>query len=77
MNRMIMDDDFEKWEVFASAGRHGLGGTSRIVFRCRTNPAVPPRGVEVEMGKGEAEREVLARPEDELRALLDRARPID
>lgn len=77
MNRVILDDDFEKWEVFASAGRHGLGGTSRVVFRCRTNPALPPRGVSLEVDKGEAERDVLAWSEEELQELFQRARIID
>lgn len=77
MTREILDDGFEKWEVFASAGRHGLGDTSRLVFRCRTNPALPPRAVELEVGKGETERQVVAWSDEELQELFRRARFID
>ena len=77
MNRVIFDDDFERWEVFATAGRSGLGGTSRLVFRCRTNPALPPRGIELDVGTEETEREVLSRGTDELQELFRQARTID
>lgn len=76
MSRIIVDDDLDRWEVFASAGPSGYADPAALVFRCLTNRDRPSRGLTVEGDKSEAEAAVLEWSADELRDLLDRAPPL-
>lgn len=77
MTRTILDDDLEEWEVFATAGRHGVAEPTRIVFRSRTTWNRAPRAVDFGGHKGAAERAVVELPDEELRTLLAESKPID
>ncbi len=70
MSRVIVDEDFEEWETYASTNRYGLPEPARIVFRCRTNPRRRPRVVEVEGDRTYAEKLVNNGSGGDLVALL-------
>ncbi len=73
---MVLDADFEEWEAYASAGRFGFPEPARIVFRCRTNPRLRPRVVDIDGDRTKAEELVLGLSANEFVALLGRAEEV-
>ncbi len=76
MSRTILDDDLDRWEVFASTGPSGFADPATLVFRCVSDPDRPSRGVIVSGDKSEAEAAVLSVSTTDLRNLLARAVPL-
>lgn len=73
MGRMILDEDLRRWEAFATTGEYGFPDRSRIVFRCVSDAHQRARAVVLPGDKSDAEQEVEARSELELRELLAEA----
>lgn len=76
MSRTILDDDLRSWEVYATTGPYGFSDPARLVFRCLSDPGERARAVELGADKSEAEGEVLARSDEELREMLAGADPV-
>lgn len=76
--RTFQDSGFHQWETWASSGEHGFSDRHpRLIFRCRTHPDARARQLILEEGdEADAQRQVLNATLDELRTLLDRARPV-
>lgn len=74
--RSIRDPSFQSWEAYATTGNFGFPSPARIMFRCRTDPEERPREVVIEGDKSDAEARVRELSEEELRSLLEGARPL-
>lgn len=70
MSRTFSDDELQTWEVFATGGRFGLAVRAKVVFQCMSDPARPPRVMEVDGDEADAEALVHDSQEDRLRQLL-------
>jgi len=77
MSRVFVDDDLLSWEVFASGGPFGLPERPKIVFHCLTEPNRRAQFVVHEGDQADAEQAVYELPDDGLRELLARSRPLD
>ncbi len=76
MSRTFVDDDLLTWEAYATSGDYGYAEPARIAFHCLTDPHVRARTVRVP-GEAEAERLVADADPAELRALFQKAEPLD
>jgi hypothetical protein len=77
MSHTFTDQDLLTWEAFASSGNFGLAIKPRIVFNCLSDPSLPPRYVERRGDESDAEEQVHEFSDDQLRALLRDARPLE
>jgi hypothetical protein len=73
MSRTFLDDDLRQWEAYPSGGRHGLAEGAYIIFHCLSDPEKRARRILHEGSNAEAGELVLALPDEELRAKLERA----
>lgn len=77
MSQTFTDDDLQTWEVFASGGRLGLAIRPRVVFHCVSDPARPPRFIEVQGDEADAEALVEDSDQDRLLQLLRDSRRLE
>lgn len=77
MSRTILDDELNTWEVYATTGDFGYADPARVVFRCLSDTRERARALDPGGDKSEAEAFVLERTEEELKALLAEAEPVD
>lgn len=73
MSRFIQDEDFQRWEAFATTGEFGAANPARIGFRCVSDPDVEPRATFIEGDKSDAERAVSEMSPEELMELFREA----
>ena len=73
MGRYIRDEDFRRWEVYATTGRFGSANPARISFHCNSQPELKARAVFIDGDKSDAERTVAEASEDELMELFRQA----
>lgn len=78
MAREFMDDDMMRWEAYVSGGQPGGAKAARIYFLSLDSPLARARFVPHESGNvAEAERELRAMSDDDLRELLATSVPND
>lgn len=71
-----MDPDLTRWEVYVVPGRGGFADSARVVFHPPPESPGPPRAVEREGGRAEAEGWLSSASTAELMELLRRALPL-
>ena len=72
MRKTFLDDDFQEWEAYVSAGAPHGSAAARIVFVCLSTPGERPRFVRHPSGDAvEAERELFHMKDEDLAALFD------
>ena len=76
MARTILGRELQTWEAYATTGRYGFSEPARLVFRCLSDRSMRARALDAGE-KSDAERLVVRSSDDELRDLLDEARPVD
>ena len=77
MPRIILDDDLERWEIYATTGLYGFPDGARVVFRCVSDPAVRARAVTLDGHKSDAEELVSSRTDAVLKEMLAEADQLD
>ncbi len=78
MAREFMDDDMMRWEAYVSGGQPGGEKAARIFFLSLDSPLARARFVRHESRNvAEAERELRAMSDDDLRGLLATSVPND
>lgn len=77
MSQTFTDEDLLTWEVFSSGGRFGLAIRPRVIFHCVSDPARPPRVVEVSGDEADAEELVHDSEIGQLRQMLAQSRELD
>jgi hypothetical protein len=73
MTRTILDRDLRSWEAYATSGDFGAPAPAKLGFRCTSDAAARPRLADFAGDKSDAERAVLAWPEAQLVAVLEKA----
>lgn len=77
MSRVFTDAGLLTWEAYASGGKYGLPDDPKIIFNCLSDPGRRARFVQLSGDEADAEEQVHALPEGELRQMLDGARELD
>ncbi len=77
MRKTFMDDQFDEWEAYVTAGQPGSDRAARVVFVCISTPTREPRSVTHASGDTtEAEHELFHIDEVALIELFNRAEPL-
>ena len=77
MSRTFTDENLLTWEAFASSGDFGMAERPRIVFNNLSDSSVPARYVELSGDGADAEEQVIAFDEAQLRKLFAESQPLD
>jgi len=77
MSQTFTDENLITWEAFTSSGNFGFAIRPKIVFNCLSDPNTPPRYVERPGDEADAEGQVMAYDEKQLREMLARSQPLD
>jgi hypothetical protein len=77
MSHTFTDENLLTWEAYASSGDFGLAVRPRIVFNCLSDTSLTPRFVERPGDEADAEEQVHELSEDQLRAMLREAQPLE
>lgn len=77
MTRTFQDADLLVWEVYAAAPRSGAGHGARLVFHCTSDPDRRARVLETDGDRTSAAKEAASVSDQELRARLEAASPLD
>jgi hypothetical protein len=77
MSHTFTDENLLTWEAYASSGNFGLAVRPRIVFNCLSDTSLTPRFVERPGDEADAEEQVHEFSEEQLRAMLREAQPLE
>lgn len=77
MSHTFTDENLLTWEAYASIGNFGLAVRPRIVFNCLSDTSLTPRFVERPGDEADAEEQVHELSEEQLRAMLREAQPLE
>jgi hypothetical protein len=77
MSRVFTDENLMNWEAYATGGRFGLPDQAKLVFHCVSDLAQRARYVRFDGDNTAAIQAVHGMDAEELRAMLQRAQPLD
>ncbi|HET7321730.1 MAG TPA: hypothetical protein VFI96_04475 [Longimicrobiaceae bacterium] len=77
MSRLFTDHDLRTWEAYASGGRRGFPGASRIVFHCLSDADARARFVTLDDEADDAAATVRALPDARLLELFAGSRELE